>query len=261
MTEDKIKKDKIQADENIIQQKKSKLKKEEGFDSSLTLLTSTISTLQSEVNFATHAFTGNVENVQKMIHSTESSLKDNLAKIELVLEQYQINSQELQKQISILSLLPQKNQETLKELVPNITKKIENVHDQRMISIEASLKELQKQLSDDVLIKNEMLEKSANSSIEKVNQSQLKHLEEQKKMFQGLVDHTKKEIESVTSNHGTKFLRNISICVILSVLAGGISGWYINKYFPRLVSIEKTGDVMINHSHVKVWESNSVKKK
>ena len=42
-------------------------------------------------------------------------------------------------------------------------------------------------------------------------------------------------------------------------LQGAISVWYISKYFPRLVKIERTGDVIIHNSHVKVFDPPSVK--
>ncbi len=65
--------------------------------------------------------------------------------------------------------------------------------------------------------------------------------------------------DAVTSNHGTKFLRNTAICLILATITGAISGWYISEYFPRLVKIKRTGDVIIHNSHVKVFDPPSVK--
>jgi hypothetical protein len=281
MTKQKAKNDEIQTKQSVKPKTEKTPQQPENFNSSLAALTSTISTLQSEVNFATHAFTGNVENVQKMMDSTDVSLKANLNQIEELLEQHEISLKDLQKQISILALLPIKTQETLRSLVPNITKEIENVHNKRMTSIESSLKELQKslnkeaekqlnvltdlsvqfqtQLSDDVEVKHEMLVQAANNSIKQINKLQEEQNVVQKKIFQDFVDHTKKEIEAVTSNHGGKFLRNTAICLILATITGGISGWYINNYFPRFVSVKNTGDVRIHHSHVKVLENSSVK--
>lgn len=281
MTDEQPNNEKIKAKQNVTPKTAPESKQPENFDNSLAALESTITTLQSEVNFATHAFTGNVEKVQKIMTITEGSLKDNLIQIEGLLGKYRLSSQELQKQISILSLLPSKTQETLKALVPEITMEIESVHNQRMTSIESSLKELQeglksevgnqlnvlkdlsselqKQLGDDVLKKHEVLVQAANNSIEQINKSQAEQNVVQKKIFQDFVDHTKKEIEAVTSNHGSKFLRNTAICLILATITGGISGWYINNYFPRFVSVKNTGDVTIHHSHVKVLENGSIK--
>jgi membrane protein YqaA with SNARE-associated domain len=77
-------------------------------------------------------------------------------------------------------------------------------------------------------------------------------------MFKQVVHHTQKEIESVTSNHGTKFLRNTASCLILAAIIGGISGWYINRYLPKFVTLEKTGNITIHHSNVRVLETGKV---
>jgi membrane protein YqaA with SNARE-associated domain len=80
-------------------------------------------------------------------------------------------------------------------------------------------------------------------------------------MFRKFVNHTEQEIKSVTFNQGSKFIRNTAICLILAVIAGGIRGWYINKYVPRFVTVEKTGDGVIHHRNVKAWEVKTVKNK
>jgi hypothetical protein len=128
-----------------------------------------------------------------------------------------------------------------------------------MIEIESILKKLQKQLSDEVLATHKILEQAALKSIEQINKAMLKQLSQQEKQFLQFSEHAKNEIDAVTSNHGTKFLRNTAICLILATITGAISGWYISEYFPRLVKIERTGDVIIHNSHVKVFDPPSVK--
>lgn len=63
----------------------------------------------------------------------------------------------------------------------------------------------------------------------------------------------------VDNDNGTKFLRNTAICLILATITGSISGWYTSEYFPRLVKIERTGDVIIQNSHVAVDHAYSIK--
>ena len=41
---------------------------------------------------------------------------------------------------------------------------------------------------------------------------------EQEKQFLQFSEHAKNEIDAVTSNHGTKFLRNTAICLILATI-------------------------------------------
>jgi len=240
-----------------------------------------IERMRIEADFASKAFAGNTKEAKESLKSTMIELIKIFNNIHAPLKTFNMHNDKLELMINTLAVLPDKTENTLRELVPEIAKEIENIHDQRMASIESTLKglqqdlhkeagnqlniskdlseQLQKQSNEDLLKKQEMLEKAFNNRMEQMNKVQLQQVASQEKMFQKFVDHTKQEIDSVTSNHGSKFLRNTSICLILSVIAGGISGWYINKQFPRFVSFSKTGDVTIKHSHVKVWEANSVK--
>ena len=110
-----------------------------------------------------------------------------------------------------------------------------------------------------LLATHKILEQAALKSIEQINKAMLKQLSQQEKQFLQFSEHTKNEIDAVTSNHGTKFLRNTAICLILAAITGSISGWYTSNYFPKFVRIEKSGDVMIRNSHVAVDHAYSVK--
>ena len=67
----------------------------------------------------------------------------------------------------------------------------------------------------------------------------------------------KEEVEAVTSNHGSKFFRNLAITLILATIAGGITSWCVGKYFPAFIQINKAGDVTVQHSAVKIWEADN----
>ena len=69
----------------------------------------------------------------------------------------------------------------------------------------------------------------------------------------------KEEVEAVTSNHGSKFLRNLAITLILATIAGGITSWCLGKYFPAFIQINKAGDIKVQHSAVKIWEADNPK--
>jgi len=222
-------------------------------------LETSIEQLHTEVEFGSNAFKGSVEMAQDSMSDATKTIISKADGLNKLFEDYQLNSKELKKQIATLSLLPTKTQEALKKLVPDVGKEIEKIHDQRMTSIESSLQDLQKQFHEGVLDKQKALEKIASDNIEAFKEIQLQQVEQQEKIFQSFVAHTQKEVESVTSNHGTKFIRNLSICLILAVIAGGVSGWYINRYMPKFVTLEKTGSITIHHSNVRVLEAGKLK--
>ena len=244
-------------------------------------LETSIEQLHTEVEFGSNAFKGNVEIAQDLMNNATKTLISGASALSKLFEDYELNSKELKNQIATLSLLPTKTQEALKKLVPEIGKEIEKIHDQRMTAIESTLKELQqglneeagkqlnvlkdlsktlqKQFSESVIDKQKFLEQIASDNIEEIKKVQSQQIKQQEQMFREVVYHTQKEVESVTSNHGTKFFRNTAICLILATIMGGISGWYINRYMPKFVTLERTGDVTIHRSNVRVLEANKVK--
>ena len=48
--------------------------------------------------------------------------------------------------------------------------------------------------------------------------------------------------------------------MVLAAITGSISGWYVNRYMPKFVTLEKTGDITIHHSNVKVLEAPKLEK-
>lgn len=218
-----------------------------------------IGRLHAEADFAAKAFGGNTQEAIRSLKDLKQELSSILVGFKQPLSEFSNYNKAFGNLIQTISLLPNKTEDVLKELVPDIGKEVEKVHDQRMIEIESILKKLQKQLSDEVLATHKILEQAALKSIEQINKAMLKQLGQQEKQFLQFSEHAKNEIDAVTSNHGTKFLRNTAICLILATITGSISGWYTSEYFPRLVKIERTGDVIIQNSHVKVFDPPSVK--
>jgi len=217
-------------------------------------LESSIEQFHTEINFGSNAFKGAIDLALDSMNNATKTIISKADDLNELFEDYQRNSKELNGQIATLSLLPTKTQEALKKLVPEVGKEVENIHDNRMANIESSLLELQKQFSEAVSSKQKALEKIASDNIEEIKKVQLCQIEQQEKMFRKVVYYTEKEIKSVTSNHGSKFIRNTAMCLILAVIAGATSGWYINRYMPKFVTLEKTGNITINHSNVRVLD-------
>ena len=248
--------------------------------------------LLSEVQFGTNASSGNITRVQELMDKSTSSILNGTGKLNNLITQQKESANQLKENIGIITLLPQKTQESLKRLVPEIVEEIEKVHSSRIQEIKSILEkqtnsweklstetlsrinlEAKNQLSllkeaiedsknifnENALKKEENLKLVAKENLGQIKQLQSKQMEIQEEMFKKFVSHTTKEIEAVTSNHGSKFLRNTAICLILSAVTGGITGWYVNQYFPSFVSVSKAGNVVIRSSHVKVWEANQVK--
>jgi prophage DNA circulation protein len=223
-------------------------------------LEESIQNLHTNVSFSSNTFKGNVEQVQELMETTAKALTIDAEGMKKLLENYSKIRKELDKQIATLSLLPQKTQESLTKIVPEISKEIEKIHDQRMVGIKSTLEDLQKKFSQSVLEKQIYLEEIANKNIEQIKKLQQEQIKQQEKIFRQVVYHTKKEVEAVTANHGSKFLRNTAICLILAAITGCLSGWYVNRYMPKFVTLEKTGDITIHGSNVKVLEAPKLNK-
>ncbi len=79
------------------------------------------------------------------------------------------------------------------------------------------------------------IEETAKQSIRQMQEACLSALESQKQQLAEFAQSVKEEVEEVTSNHGSKFLRNLAITLILATIAGGITSWCVGV-FPCIYS-------------------------
>lgn len=247
----------------------------------ITTLESAIARLHAELDFGTKAFGGHAKDAGQSLKSLQQELTAALNDVQQPLTIFNKCNAKLETSIQTLSLLPKKTEDVLNALVPEIGKEVEKIHGERMQVIEATLqglekslekkteshieilkalsKQLQKGFNEEVLDQKKSIDQVVNNTIEKIHEFQIEQSKKQEKMFQQLVAHTKKEVDSITTNHGSRFLRNTAICLILAAIAGGVSGWYINAYFPKYVTFQQSGDVTIHDSDVRVWNTEKVK--
>jgi len=237
----------------------TKTAQENPFDESLQLLQKAIKDLHHEVGFASNAFVGHANETQSSLASTNTSMQKTLETITSLLTSFSASSTKIQDQIMTLALLPKKVQQALEELVPNIGNEVEKIHSQRLETITTNIEGLGQALKDSVLQNQKTIEETAKESIRQMQEAVLSALESQKKQLAEFAQAVKEEVEAVTSNHGSKFLRNLAITLILATIAGGITSWCVGKYFPAFIQINKAGDIKVQHSAVKIWEADNPK--
>jgi vacuolar-type H+-ATPase subunit E/Vma4 len=96
-----------------------------------------------------------------------------------------------------------------------------------------------------VLQNQKTIEETAKESIRQMQEASLSALESQKQQLAEFAQSVKEEVEEVTSNHGSKFLRNLAITLILATIAGGITSWCVGKYFPAFIQLHKASDIKV----------------
>jgi len=226
---------------------------------SLALLEKAIVDLHHEVGFASNAFVGHANETGSSLAATNRSMQETLQTITSLLTSFSESSTKIQDQIMTLALLPKKVQQALEELVPNIGQEVEKIHSQRLEMITTNIEGLGQTLKDSALQNQKTIEETAKQSIRQMQEAGLRTLESQKQQLAEFAQAVKEEVEAVTSNHGSKFLRNLAITLILATIAGGITSWCVGKYFPAFVQINKAGDIKVQHSAVKIWEADNPK--
>ena len=238
---------------------KTKVDQENPLEENLQLLQKAIKDLHHEVDFASNAFVGHANQTQSSLASTNTSMQETLKTITVLLSAFSESSTKIQDQIMTLALLPKKVQQALEELVPNIGKEVEKIHSQRLETITTHIAGLEQGLKESVMRNQKVIEETAKQSIRQMQEAQLSSLESQEKQLAEFAQSVKEEVEAVTSNHGSKFLRNLAITLILATIAGGITSWCVGKYFPAFIQINKAGDIKVQHSAVKIWEADNPK--
>ena len=194
---------------------------------------------------ASNAFVGHANETGSSLASTNKSMQETLKTITSLLTSFSDAATKIQDQIMTLALLPKKVQQALEELVPNIGKEVEKIHSQRLETITTHIAGLEQGLKESVMRNQKVIEETAKQSIRQMQEAQLSSLESQEKQLAEFAQSVKEEVEAVTSNHGSKFLRNLAITLILATISGGITSWCVGKYFPAFVQLHKASDIKV----------------
>jgi len=218
-----------------------------------------IKRLHTEADFAAKNFDGKSKEFGSTLNGLIIKFRTSLEGYDLLVARHKKQIETNQEGLAGLTLIPEKLQTSIENIAPRFAVEVEKIHSQRLETITTNIEGLGQSLKDSVLQNQKTIEETAKESIRQMQEAVLSALESQKKQLAEFAQAVKEEVEAVTSNHGSKFLRNLAITLILATIAGGITSWCVGKYFPAFIQINKAGDIKVQHSAVKIWEADSPK--
>lgn len=256
MTEQKKTKNKIdELDANTIVSKPLLNEQQQQMNS----LEDAIKRMHTEADFAAKNFDGKSKEFGDTLNDLISKLQTSLNHYDLLVKKHTMQIETNQEGLAGLTLIPEKLQTRIENIAPRFAVEVEKIHSQRLETITTQIAGLEQTLKDSALRNQKIIEETAKESIRQMQEAGLSTLESQKQQIAKLAQSVKEEVEAVTSNHGSKFLRNLAISLILATIAGGLTSWCVGKYFPAFIQINKAGDIKVQHSAVKIWEADNPK--
>ena len=223
----------------------------------MKFLEDAIKRIHTEADFAAKNFDGKSMEFASTLNGLMSKFQNSLDNYDLLVESHKKQIEINQVGLTALTLIPEKLQTRIENIAPRFAVEVEKIHSQRLETITTHIAQLEQALKDSMLQNQKVIEETAKQSIRQMQEAQLSSLESQKKQLAEFAQSVKEEVEAVTSNHGSKFLRNLAIALILATIAGGITSWCVGKYFPAFIQINKAGDIKVQHSAVKIWEADN----
>jgi hypothetical protein len=225
----------------------------------MKFLEKAIKRLHTEADFAAKNFDGKSKEFGSTLNGLMGKFQTSLDDYDTLVESHKKQIEINQEGIASLTLIPEKLQTRIESIAPRFAVEVEKIHSRRLETIIANIERLDQALKDSVIQNQKAIEETAKEVIRQMQAAQLSALESQKQQIAEFAQAVKEEVEAVTSNHGSKFLRNLAIALILATIAGGITSWCVGKYFPAFVQINKAGDIKVQHSAVKIWEADNPK--
>jgi hypothetical protein len=197
--------------------------------------------LESKAIFMARELEAIIDEYKKTFVDSSKALSDIKPEIDSSIKDLNDNNKDLNKLISVLALLPDKVSKHGVDLPEKVVAAI----------------------NKNIPIMTQSITSAEIRSIESVDTQLTESISKMKKEMNSVVSSTKKELETFKSElkkeagiagnrKFSRFLTTIVCSVVLAAIAGGLSGRYVQKYFPKFVTIKGANNIKVLDSHVRI---------
>lgn len=194
-------------------------------------INSVVHTLHKDADNARH-LKRQIEDVMKVLEIKSNDWDDKTAEH---IKQLQAVTVQLNEENFVLRKLPDKVKESLRAIVPDIAKEIDNIH-----------KDILNNFNENIKICNDNLHTLSGNSLTQIEKTAV--------TAESSMDRLILKAKELSGNHLKKTFTNIVTIVVISTLISIASSYLIVTKLPTKVTIHQTsGDVHIEKSDVGIW--------
>jgi hypothetical protein len=185
--------------------------------------------LTNQINFSTKALEVKQQALSEILENSAGQLNKLVSTFKTAIADQQKQYDILQKEVGVLTLLPEKTKEKIEEIIPILVRQVDSIYQEKVQAI------------DNIC-------KSAMSANQEFKDS----------IDQKLEQYSHKLSDSATyvmkyGNNG--FLKNMFFVVLFSTIISGITAYAVTTQFPRYFKVTGASSVTIHDSNVHVLSS------
>ena len=211
--------------------------------------------LHNEIDFASKILNVKSDEYGDTLNSCISSFKSLLEKLEDVLEQSKSQKQMIIDEIAILTLLPEKITNNIKQIIPQIASEIEQIHQPHVLEIKEQFTILHNNLTTDIMSYKNQLDGMASSCTEQLNSAAETFSTTLEQKLNQFTDKLTKSAGLASAQNSKMLIKNLAFVVIFSAVISGITSYVVTTKFPRFVRITGANNLSVHDSKVEVWNS------
>jgi t-SNARE complex subunit (syntaxin) len=207
----------------------------------------------AELSFNTRAMGYASDEFTKSLAKANTSIQKILSDFEQCVIKQEQNVDKINTESRVLCLIPEKIEERLNKIAPQIATEVEAVYNSKIIELNNRFETLHNKLNQDFEDCRQKLSATTDRCIDQLSNTTEKFTFD---IDRKLIDFSQKLTQAVgaVSNQKTiRFVKYLAFILLFSALVSGGTSYLVATQFPRYVEVKGANDLIINDSKVKVW--------
>lgn len=200
-------------------------------DNQISRIVSNSQKVSDELEYNTRAITSASNHLVSTVIKAEDQINKMVSSLEQCVTKQEKIISEINTESRMLAMIPEKMQNRISEIVPQIATEVEKIYNSKVEEIRQQFELIEKTLLNTAKSTSAILEQNIDQFT--------------KDLIQGATT-------AATSNMH-KLLKNLALVVMFSGIVSSITAYVVTNNFLRYVRVENVNDLSVHNSTVSVW--------
>ena len=209
--------------------------------------------LHRETDFASKSFENKTIEFNRSLNDTIVNLRTLLTELTYIAEQNKKQNEAFTEQLKTYFLLPEKIQQRISAIVPEIAQQVANIYNSKSQKIEQQHELLLNKLSQATDCFEQKITDTTSKSLSKLLDATNQCSATIEANLNRYSTQLMQDATTATTNNRSKFFNNLAIMVVFAAIVSALTSYVVASQFPRYIEINRANDLSIYDSKVQVW--------
>jgi hypothetical protein len=215
----------------------------------------------NQINFTVRTLNSASDHIVGKINEAENKINGFVTNLERCATEQQEFLNKISTESSILFMLPEKIQNMVKAIAPQIAEEVENIHSSKLVEIISKLEQLQQNYQDDASKQQQVLRQASEESLKQLTSTTEQLTNNLISQFTEFADQLASDAELVNSNNQTKYFKKLAVTILFSAIISSGTAYIVTNNFPRFVKIDHSNEVSVHNGTINVFSNLVTDKK